>query len=122
MPWRLVQGRKRQAGRVAVMRGPLLFCLDPKQNPEIAALDAADLSRLLLLPASLQSPVPNGAVRPDGLGCPVRMSNQGWGMGESGNLGLTLTEFADPNGQNTYFRVPDLSVATEDELAAGGAR
>ena len=29
MQWRLVRGRQRQAGRVAVMRGPLVFCLNP---------------------------------------------------------------------------------------------
>jgi len=29
MSWRLVKGRQRQAGRVAVMRGPQVFCLNP---------------------------------------------------------------------------------------------
>ncbi|MFH1266723.1 MAG: beta-L-arabinofuranosidase domain-containing protein, partial [Planctomycetota bacterium] len=32
MPWRFVKGRKAQAGLVAVMRGPMLFCLNPERN------------------------------------------------------------------------------------------
>jgi uncharacterized protein len=43
MPWRLVQGRQRQAGRVAVMRGPQVFCLNPAQNADLAELDGAEL-------------------------------------------------------------------------------
>jgi len=34
MPWRLVRGRKAQTGRLAVMRGPLLFCLNPLRQAE----------------------------------------------------------------------------------------
>lgn len=52
MRWRLVKGRQRQAGRVAVMRGPLLFCLDPAQNPELANLDGSDLGYIALDPES----------------------------------------------------------------------
>ncbi|MBI4623747.1 MAG: glycoside hydrolase family 127 protein, partial [Verrucomicrobia bacterium] len=36
MAWRLVKGRQRQAGRVAVMRGPQVFCLNPAGNAELA--------------------------------------------------------------------------------------
>ncbi len=38
MAWRLVQGRQRQAGRVAVMRGPQVFCLNPAQDATLAKL------------------------------------------------------------------------------------
>lgn len=34
MPWRLLRGRKAQKGRLAVMRGPLLFCLSPARQAE----------------------------------------------------------------------------------------
>ena len=54
MAWRLVLGRNRQSGRVAVMRGPLVFCLDPSQNAAIKAWDAADLTSIILDPASLK--------------------------------------------------------------------
>ena len=32
MPWRLVRGRKAQKGRLAVMRGPMVFCLSPARQ------------------------------------------------------------------------------------------
>ena len=35
MTWRLVLGRKRQSGRAAVMRGPVVYCLNPAQNEAI---------------------------------------------------------------------------------------
>lgn len=34
MSWRLVRGRKAQQGRLAVMRGPMLFCLSPARQVE----------------------------------------------------------------------------------------
>ena len=43
MSWRLVKGRQRQAGRVAVMRGPQVFCLNPSQDATLAKLDGTDL-------------------------------------------------------------------------------
>lgn len=117
MEWRLVKGRQQQAGRVAVMRGPLIFCLDPGQKDELALKDGADLGKLIIDLESIEkSPVPDNSVRPDGIGCRLRAGNSQWAMGNPANLMLTLTEFADPNGKCTYFRTPDLSVAVDDEL------
>jgi hypothetical protein len=39
-----------------------------------------------------------------------------YSMGNSGIIKLTLTEFTDPGGRCTYFKVPDLSEAVPDEL------
>jgi len=119
MPWRLVKGRQRQAGRVAVMRGPLVFCLDPAQHPALAKLDGVELGYLALNPASLGEPVPNSAVRPDGIGCRVQMWKPGMGLGKKPDYELTLTEFPDPEGKATYFRLRDYSVAVHDELLSG---
>jgi len=52
MGWRLVKGRQRQAGRVAIMRGPLIFSLNPASYPEVAKQDAADLGAFLLDPST----------------------------------------------------------------------
>lgn len=116
MNWRFVKGRQRQAGRVAVMRGPQVFCLDPTQNVALADLDGADLGYVALNPASLAAPVPNAAVRPDGIGCRVQAWKPGFGLGQKPDFELTLTEFPDPAGKTTYFRLRDFAGAVEDEL------
>jgi DUF1680 family protein len=116
MHWRLVKGRQRQAGRVAVMRGPQLFCLNPSQDPALAKLDGVELGYLALDPASLAEPVENTAVRPGGLGCRLQAWKPGFGIGKKADFTLTLTEFPDPDGRATYFRLRDFSVAVDDEL------
>ena len=122
MPWRLVKGRQRQAGRVAVMRGPQIFCLNPAQEPALAKLDGIELGYLALDPASLADPVENGAVRPGGLGCRVQAWKPGFGIGKKSDLTLTLSEFPDPDGKATYFRLRDFSAAVDDELFAAKAK
>lgn len=117
MEWRLVLGRERQSGRVAIMRGPLLFCLNPDQNESLAKMDGADLGRIVIDIASIEPmPVINSSARPGGIACRLKADNNTFSTKNSGNLTLTFTEFADPNGKCTYFRVPDLSEAVPDEL------
>ena len=118
MEWRLVQGRERQSGRVAVMRGPLLFCLNPVQNESLSKMDGADLGRIVIDMASIEpAPVNNSAARPDGIACRLRAGTSPFAMGNGRDVALTLTEFADPDGKCTYFRIPDMSEAVPDELA-----
>ncbi len=117
MDWRLVKGRQQQAGKVAVMRGPLLFCLNPAQNPLLSGKDGSDLGKLTIDLASMETqPVRDASVRPDGIGCRLKAGNSQWAMGNAANLTLTLTEFADPDGKCTFFRTPELAVAVDDEL------
>ncbi len=117
MPWRLVQGRKAQSGRVAVLRGPMLYCLNRARHPELAEVD---LRLLTLDPSSLTGPFPDDSVRPDGLACKVRAwwPGQWYPMAEPG-LSLTLSEYADPAGEAVYFHVPDPNDPRfmQDELA-----
>lgn len=119
MPWRLVKGRQRQAGRVAVMRGPQVFCLNPAQNPELAAQDGADLGYLTLDPSSLTDPASSGEVRPGGVGCRVRAWKPGFSISPKTDYDLVFTEFPDPDGKATYFRLRDYACAVDDELLAG---
>jgi DUF1680 family protein len=119
MPWRLVKGQQRQTGRVAVMRGPQVFCLNPAQNAELAKLDGVDLGRLALDPKSLGAPIRSEVVRPGGLACKVSMWKPGFGLSAKADYELTLTEFPDPDGKATYFRLRDYSVAVEDDLLTG---
>jgi DUF1680 family protein len=121
MRWRLVLGRQRQAGRVAVMRGPLVFCLNPSQNPDLAKLDAADLGYIALDPESLADPVPETSVRPDGIGCRVRAWKAGFGLSQATDYEFTLSEFPDPGGRAAYFRLRDYRAAVRDELLSCAA-
>jgi hypothetical protein len=105
MPWRLVKGRQAQAGRVAVMRGPLVFCLSRTTHENLKEID---LRLLTLDPSSIDGPLPDNSVRPDGIACKVKA----WGPGKwyphgSPDLELLLTEFPDPRGEATYFNVPN---------------
>ncbi|MEI6647288.1 MAG: beta-L-arabinofuranosidase domain-containing protein [bacterium] len=121
MEWRLVKGRQRQAGRVAVMRGPQVFCLNPLQNPVLAKLDGVDLGYLALNPASLAKPVADATVRPGGIGCRVQAWKAGFKLGLKADYELTLTEFPDPDCKATYFRLRDYALAVDDELLARAA-
>ncbi len=120
MSWRLVRGRQRQAGRVAVMRGPQVFCLNPAQDPALAKLDGTDLGYLALDPDSLGSPIRSDAVRPGGLACKVSAWKPGFSLAAKADYELVLTEFPDPGGKATYFRLRDFSAAVPDELFTPG--
>ncbi len=119
MTWRFVLGRQRQAGRVAVMRGPVVYCLNPAQSEALAKLDAADVGAAMLYPTSIKDFADPSAFRPSGTACAIKGGTAGYDMWSSGNLSLHLTEFADPEGKCVYFRLPDLSTAVPDELVGG---
>jgi uncharacterized protein len=117
MSWRLVLGRKRQSGRAAVMRGPVVFCLNPAQDESLKGKDGADLGYMVLDPSSLKDASTGGdAARPNGMACQVIAGRGGTGVEFCSGLSLRLTEFSDPEGKCVYFRLPDLSVGVPDEL------
>jgi uncharacterized protein len=110
MSWRLVAGTRSQRGRVAVMRGPQVFTLNPKRNPEMAG---ADLKKLVLSPLSFLPAKPDESVRPGGMACQVKAAIAG------NETTLTLTEFPDPGGEATFLLAPATSKARIDELTEG---
>ncbi len=119
MKWRLVKGRQAQAGRVAVMRGPVVFCLNRASHEKLAKLD---LRLIVIDPDSLQEPVADDSVHPGGLACRLQAWEPGaWYPMSKRTLDLTLTEFADPAGEAVYFKVPDPKAAAfvNDELCCG---
>lgn len=116
MNWRFVKGRKSQAGRVAVMRGPVVFCLNRSINE---GLQGADLRLIVIDPASLTAAKRNGE-RPYGS---VAARIRAWGPGAwyprvTPELHLLLTPFPDPDGEAVYFKVPNPSepFLVDDEL------
>ena len=106
MLWRLVKGRRAQAGRVAVMRGPQIFTLNPERNEGMEAIEP----RLLTLDVdSLEGPFPDNTVRPDGQACTVQVWDPGAWYPGTPSRKLRLTDFADPGATFTYFQVPNPS-------------
>ena len=117
MPWRLVRGRKVQEGRVALMRGPVVYCIGAEHNAELLKKYGKP-GDLVIDPASLRKPVADGSVRPDGL----KVLAKAWPPGSVAKgvapLDVVLSEFVDPSGITTYFRVPNMTKAVRDELTS----
>lgn len=120
MTWRWLRGRAVQDGRVALLRGPMVYCVGKDQNAALLA-KCPEPRNLLLDPASLAEPVRDDSIRPNGL----KAAAQAWlnpdRTGE--RVAVILTEFIDPSGQDVYFRVPNLADTsrvrlTGDELVS----
>lgn len=113
MGWRLVKGFNRQQGRVAVMRGPKLFCLSPSRNNIPAG---KDLKTITIDPSTLQPPMADNTLRSQGIVGHIKADSQGAGAGNIQDMNLILTEFSDPEGEVTYFLTSDMAMAVDDEL------
>ncbi|MFH1719643.1 MAG: beta-L-arabinofuranosidase domain-containing protein [Planctomycetota bacterium] len=116
MAWRLIKGRKSQAGRVAVMRGPMLFGLNPDRQENFDP----DIARLMLIDAdSPELSGPEDSVRPGDLACKARFWNpNNYNAQAKADIRLVLTEYADPGCRATYFLVPNpkAEILQDDEL------
>jgi DUF1680 family protein len=116
MPWRVVFGHSVQEGRVALMRGPVVYCLGSEANAELLK-KYPEPGELMVDPQSLGEPVADSSVRPQGL----KVAAKAWVPGSNPRyskptLDVVFTEFIDPTGTATYFFVPDLTKGVEDEL------
>jgi hypothetical protein len=118
MPWRLIRGFNKQQGRGAIMRGPMVFSLNPLRN---SALMDKDLKQITIDPTSLCAPIRDHSSRPDGLGCRVKASIGHDQDIQGQECELVLTEFADPGAEATYFLIPDLGASIQDELLTRSA-
>jgi len=115
MPWRLVRGRKSQKGRAALMRGPVVYCIGAANNAELFETYQKP-GDLILDPDSLGTPVADKSVRPDGIKVVAKAWPPDSETTDAAPLNVVLTEFVDPSGVATYFRLPDLTRAVDDEL------
>ena len=120
MPWRLVRGRETQAGRVALMRGPMVYCIGIDQNAGLFQTFPS-FRDLTVDPASIGEPVPDDSVRKGGR----KVMAQAWTTADctGEKVSVVFTEFADPSGREVYFKVPDLSnptplVILDDEIVS----
>ncbi len=106
MNWRFVRGRMIQDGRVALMRGPVLFTFSDQLNA--AVLKKCPNPRDLIVdPASIGNPILDDTVRPNGQKVVVKAWTTPDRVGEP--VDVVLTEFVDPNGIGVYFKVPNIA-------------
>ena len=103
MAWKAVRGRKAQEGRVAVMRGPVLFCLNPERNEQV---NPGEVHLLRIDTSSLAVPEYDQADTPFGMTCRVKFWNPNSYIGDP-DISAVLTGFTDPGGRQTYFLVQD---------------
>jgi hypothetical protein len=112
---RLVKGRKAQAGKVAVMCGPRVFCLNPRRTE---GLQEKNLDDVTIAPDTLRGPETDDSVRPGEQIIRVRGNrNVPFAPGPKFPLDMVLTAFPDPGGRATYFHVLRMGqVGKHDEL------
>ncbi len=113
---RWVKGRKAQAGRVAVLRGPIVYCLNRESHKDLKTVEPRMLT---INPTTLKGPTADKTVRPDGQSLEVAAWAPGaWYPMEKAAYVLKLTEYADPQGEATFFHVPNPNAEgfVEDDL------
>ena len=106
MTWRFVRGRMLQEGRVALMRGPVLFSFSEKLNADVLK-KCPEPRDLVLDPASIGDPILDDSVRPKGQKVVVKAWTNPACTGD--RVDVVLTEFVDPDGIEVYFKVPNLN-------------
>jgi uncharacterized protein len=118
MEWRVIRGRRSQAGRAAILRGPVIFTMNPDRNPEFSKRAVFEPRQLMIHPNEVDHPVPDDSVRPGGVCCKVNAWPQGSFWPFIGRRPLVLTEYPDAGGQAIYFLVPNekASILADDEL------
>ena len=94
MPWRLVIGREAQAGRVALMRGPMLFCLGARLNPGITDFRSLRVDFSTLGDARSEDYFRTGG---------QTVTAQAYAGGSKDPITVTFSEFADDTGREVYF-------------------
>ncbi|QGZ94926.1 hypothetical protein DSM104635_01761 [Terricaulis silvestris] len=120
MAIRFVRGRRAQFGRVAVMRGPVIYTYNPEQNTIAEQLPNFDIRAAAINPDEAEMQIASrdlsgatacniAAWPPSPIINPYPQVPQ---------TTLTLTEYPDPGGRAIYFLVPNLSSSAlvDDEL------
>jgi len=113
MDWRLVRGRETQAGRVALLRGPVVFCIGEERNAHLLE-KVSQVRDLVIDPASLGEVQLDSTIRPQGQKVTARAWTNQERTGEQ--VEVVFTEFVDPSGLDIYFRIPDLKDASPVRL------
>ncbi|RPH95363.1 MAG: hypothetical protein EHM72_15035 [Calditrichaeota bacterium] len=94
MAWRLIEGKHSQWNKVALMRGPIVYTMSNRVNEFLT-----NETDIMVDAESISEPVEDHSCRPGGLRCSARIV--------PGNNEIVFTEFIDPTGIKTFFRVSD---------------
>jgi DUF1680 family protein len=130
MKARFVRGRQLQAGKVALMRGPVIFCFSPSRqaarypvyagqgaNPtEIQQSIDDAVSKTKIDWTTLSQPIADATLRAEGQAIEVHAWGPASDRNKPADLTLLLTEFIDPTGTQTYWPSDPASASVEDEL------
>ena len=144
MSVRAVAGRRRQSGRFALMRGPLVYAFSPKRaaadkslppaKRKVFSLEVSALADILSADSSAADlfDKPDATVRPGGTCCVMPVATDGMALGarspnaagdlvdDPSTVRVRLCEFADPDAAMTYFRPNDPADPEDDELFETG--
>ena len=118
MKWQFVKGRQRQAGRTAIMYGPVVYCLNPELNKGkgLETMSNHELGRIRIDPNSIKGPFPEERIRAHGTNCTIGAWKEGYGIDGKHDFELTLSEFIDPQGKVCYFSTRNFEYGEDDEL------
>ncbi|MCA1902203.1 MAG: glycoside hydrolase family 127 protein [Candidatus Hydrogenedens sp.] len=106
MKVRFIKGVQVQAGRCALMYGPVVFCMSTVKNPYLKEVPIRAITIDL---NTVEGPFRDDSIREDGLMLKVK----GWRTttwyphAKYDYDNIVLTEFPDPDGEITYFHVPN---------------
>jgi uncharacterized protein len=111
MKWRFIKGRQNQYDKVALMRGPVVYCLSSSYNADITEVKSDVFS---VDPRSISDPMPDTSFRVDGLKCQVQALNP-----KGHHVTAIFSEFIDPNGVRTFFKILGKdTISIDDELVS----
>jgi DUF1680 family protein len=131
---RFVRGRKLQANKAAVMRGPILFCFSAARqasrypvyaghgaNPaEVQKSIEEAIGKTKIDWNTFSAPVADKTIRPDGVALEVR----GWGptsdRSKPADMAFVLSEFIDAGGLLSYWPADGCPTPVDDELCELG--
>lgn len=103
---RQIKGFCQQSGKTALLYGPILFCFNPKNNPNIPV---ADLLKWTVSPDTA-SLINVDDVGFGSLACRLKAYKNGK------SKDILLTSFPDPEGEAVYLNTLDSGNAVYDEL------
>jgi len=110
------------AGRIAVLRGPQVFCLNHDLNARRNGNTVFEDDKVVIDPETLRGPMPDNTARPDG----VHLSVKGWSssgkISGKHDLDLLLTEYPDEGGTITYLYCSDIALSVPDEFTRFGEK